>query len=133
MFCKNCGEELKNGESVCPKCGWSGTPQNQEKTSNGTGNKSSISINLNIIIKLALYIVAIVVICMSFNGANQIGKAAYNMRILRSVGGNSVAEAFYQYYGSFLYGVETFVRAVGIALGVIIAYIATTVKIYKKK
>lgn len=80
-----------------------------------------------IILEIILYIVAVVIIVMTFNGTGEIESAAYRMSTLRSVDGKSVAEAYYQYYGSFLYGLATVIKAFGIALGIVVAYIGSKI------
>lgn len=79
------------------------------------------------ILEIILYMAAVVIIVMTFNGTGEIESAAYRMSTLRSVGGESVAEAYYQYYGSFLYGLATVIKAFGIALGIVVAYIGSKI------
>lgn len=80
-----------------------------------------------LVFEIILYIVAIVIIAMTFDGSGEIERAAYKMSTLRSVDGKTVAEAYYQYYGSFLYGLATAIKAFGIALGIVVAYIGRKV------
>lgn len=80
-----------------------------------------------LVFEIILYIVAVVIIVMTFNGTEEIESAAYRMSTLRSVDGKSVAEAYYQYYGSFLYGLATVIKAFGIALGIVVAYIGSKI------
>jgi len=51
---------------------------------------------------------------------------------LRSIGGETVAEAYYQYYGSFLSGLENVVRGLGIGLGIVVTYIASKINIFER-
>lgn len=92
-------------------------------------NEEKKNSNFRIVFEVILYIVAIVIIRITFDGTNEIERAAYKMSNLRSVSGETVAEAYYQYYGTFLYGMSTVIKAFGIALGIVVAYIGS--KIYK--
>lgn len=142
MFCRNCGNELKNGEERCDKCGYVPTKKivsenYKNNISAMENNKDSMESKINnsqsenyvyrkkyrILIKIALYVLAIVVVSMSFETSNTLNRAAINMMDLRSVSGKTVDEAFYQYYGTFVNGLDNFVKMVGITCGVIIAYI----------
>lgn len=168
MFCKNCGNELKNKENICSKCGYEVSTgmiknnvnkQKQQckscvrditdeeyneyhgycrrcyeefQRNKKNDNKGNNVKTFNVILKIAVYIVAIIVVYMFFDGAEGIRNAARNMSNLRSVSGETIAEAYYQYYGKFLYGLETVIQALGIGLGVIIAYIAKKIDIYER-
>lgn len=153
MFCSKCGNELKLEEQFCGKCGSKTEEKEQilekdrkcklckknieEKIyqkydghcKNCYENKDKKPNKWLVIIKVVLYIVAIIVIIMTFDGADTIGIASSQMQNLRSVSGESIAEAYYQYYGTFLSGLETVIRALGITLGVVIAYIAKKIKV----
>ena len=168
MFCKNCGNELKNNEKICSKCGYEPATGMIKNNANKTkkqckscvrditdeeynkykgycsgcykeiernkkyNNKGSNVKSFNVILKIVVYILAIVIVSMFFYVVYSIGNAAKSMSNLRSVSGETVAEAYYQYYGKFLYGLETVIQALGIGLGVIIAYIAKKIDIYER-
>lgn len=135
MYCNECGTKLTEGEKFCSNCGkkieeeYVNTDIKEEEIKEEAKKNSNSILNnirprkLMVLIKLGLYILAVVVIIMFFNGADSIGRASYKMITLRSVSGETVAEAYYQYYGTFLSGLENVVRALGITCGVIIAYI----------
>lgn len=59
-------------------------------------NEEKKNSNFRIVFEVILYIVAIVIIRMTFDGTNEIERAAYKMSNLRSVSGETVAEAYYQ-------------------------------------
>lgn len=65
-------------------------------------------------------ILAIIVIIMFFVGASEMSENAYDMETLRSVGGQTVAEAYYQSHGGVISGQATVMRALGISLASII-------------
>ncbi len=153
MFCSKCGNELKDKEEFCGKCGNKAElkerslekhikcklcgknikEENYQKyngyCNNCYENKDRKPNKWLIIIKIVLYIIAIIVVIMAFDGADKIGIASNEMKNLRSIGGETVAEAYYQYYGTFLSGLESVIRALGITLGVVIAYIAKRLKV----
>lgn len=159
MFCKNCGNEIKEGEEFCGKCGYTiqkkvesnskqcktcvrDITEEESKRYGGyckrcyedihrkedNGEKPNMFMA---IVKLALYILAVVVVIMSFNAADDINSASYKMRNLRSVSGTSVDEAYYQYYGTFLGGIETSVKVLGMTSGVVIAYVGKKIKVHE--
>lgn len=126
MFCEKCGNEIKEGEKFCGKCGKS-IEQGEEKIN--VSNERKIESNQGApLIRLVLYIVAIIVIIMFFNGAGTIAEASDKMLTLRSVSGETVAEAYYQYYGRFLDGLAIVVRGLGITCGIVIGYIGRKFK-----
>ena len=136
MYCEKCGNELKEGEKFCAKCGASFEQENKkENVTENTVERTKNYIEKNVknnqsiqLVKLILYILAIVIVIMAFSGAGEIGKASENMLTLRSVGGGTVAEAYYQYYGRFLKGLATMVRALGLTCGIIVGYIGRKIK-----
>ena len=65
---------------------------------------------------------------MAFSSAGTIAEASNDMQNLRSVSGETIAEAYYQYYGTFLEGLATMVRALGITCGIIVGYIGRKIK-----
>lgn len=126
MFCEKCGNEIKEGEKFCGKCGKN---IEQEEVKNDISNEKKVGSNQGApLIRLVLYIVAIIVIIMFFNGAGTISEASDKMLSLRSVSGETVAEAYYQYYGRFLEGLAVVIRGLGITCGIIIGYIGRKFK-----
>lgn len=100
-----------------------------EESTNQTNSKDVQKSNSNgDFAQIFFYLLAIAVIIMFFIGAGEINTAGDNMSTLRSVGGKSVDEAFYQYYGKFLFGLVYVVRALGIALGGVLIYIGSKCK-----
>ena len=126
MLCENCGNVIKEGEKFCGKCGKS---IEQGEVKNNVSNERNTESNQGApLIRLVLYIVAIIVIIMFFNGAGTIAEASDKMLTLRSVSGETVAEAYYQYYGRFLEGLAIVIRGLGITCGIIIGYIGRKFK-----
>lgn len=120
MKCSKCGREVQEGWEFCNFCGErvdrTKVKENEKGTMENVNNKSKI-------IKVGIFIVAAIVVLMFFYGSNAITEAASRMEVLRSVGGETVAEAYYQYYGRFLSGLAIAVRALGITCGIVIAYV----------
>lgn len=161
MFCRNCGNQIENGEKICNKCGYEpnlnlihkkvdkqckycmrditeedynkygGYCKNCYQDANSYKNNNIRQYKFMVIIKLALYILAVVVVIMTFNGADTISRAGFGMRDIKSVSGKSIDEVYYQYYGTFLYGLETIIRAIGITSGVVIAYVGKKINVYE--
>lgn len=133
MYCEKCGNEIKEGEKFCAKCG--NNLEQEEIKKESTTEKAKDYVQKNIenkqpiqIVKLVLYILAIVIVIMTFSSAGTIAEASNDMQNLRSVSGETIAEAYYQYYGTFLEGLATMVRALGITCGIIVGYIGRKIK-----
>lgn len=133
MFCNKCGNEIKEGEKFCAKCG--NNLEQEEIKKENTTEKATDYVQKNVenkqpmqIVKLVLYILAIVIVVMAFSSAGTIAEASNDMQNLRSVSGETVAEAYYQYYGTFLEGLATMIRALGITCGIIVGYIGRKIK-----
>ncbi len=133
MYCEKCGNEIKEGEKFCAKCG--NNLEQEEIKKENTTEKATDYVQKNVenkqpmqIVKLVLYILAIVIVVMAFSSAGTIAEASNDMQNLRSVSGETVAEAYYQYYGTFLEGLATMIRALGITCGIIVGYIGRKIK-----
>lgn len=121
MFCEKCGNEIKEGEKFCGKCGSTiGQGENKNTVISDVKSDNNQSSPL---IKIILYIIAIIVVIMFFKCAGDIADAGSSMASIRSVGGETIAEAYYQDYGSFIKGIATVVRGIGITCGIVIGYI----------
>lgn len=131
MKCSKCNSEIKEGEEFCAQCGTRHQESEITKSQNNLKNIGKPSL-FTACIKVGLYILAIVVIIISFEGADNIENAGSNMRKLRSVSGETVAEAYYQYYGTFLNGVANIARVLGITCAVIIAYVSKKLNVYER-
>ena len=127
MFCRKCGNELKEGEKICSKCGFDMSVAFASKSSASTPETQSSQTKskntFNVIIAVVLLIIAFVVVKMSFEGADMIERAGSSMMRIESVSGNSIDEAYFQDYGRFLEGLAIVVKAIGITCGVVVAYI----------
>ena len=132
MFCRKCGNELKEGEKICSKCGFDMSVAAVSKSSAPTSEPQVSQIKrkgtFNVIIAVVLIIVAVVVIKMSFEGADTIERAGRSMMRIESVSGNSIDEAYFQDYGRFLEGLAVVVRAMGISCGIVVAYIGIKIE-----
>lgn len=133
MYCEKCGNEIKEGEKFCAKCG--NNLEQEEIKKENTTEKATDYVQKNVenkqpmqIVKLVLYILAIVIVVMAFSSAGTIAEASNDMQNLRTVSGETVAEAYYQYYGTFLEGLATMIRALGITCGIIVGYIGRKIK-----
>ena len=133
MYCEKCGNEIKEGEKFCAKCG--NNLEQEEIKKENTTEKATDYVQKNVenkqpmqIVKLVLYILAIVIVVMAFSSAGTIAEASNDMQNLRSVSGETVAEAYYQYYGTFLEGLATMIRVLGITCGIIVGYIGRKIK-----
>jgi|GEM_PF-3275164 len=78
--------------------------------------------------KYSHYVIAIIILALVFNGTATMVENAERMEILRSQGGTSVAEAYYQMHGSVLIGQATVFRGLGVAFAATIIYLGELVK-----
>jgi hypothetical protein len=88
---------------------------------------------LNYVKRFAHFAVALIVVLFFFIGAGSIGKHAHKMELLRSQGGTSVAEAYYQAHGGALAGDATVDRGMGLGLAAIIIYLGELLNKGKEK
>lgn len=91
-----------------------------QKTENVQNTQKPPVQNDGSFMQLLCYVAAIAIVVMCFIGADQIAKASKDMISLRSVGGKTVAEAYYQDYGKFLDGLTYVVRAISIGFGALL-------------
>ncbi|MEE0866072.1 MAG: zinc ribbon domain-containing protein [Clostridia bacterium] len=134
MKCSKCGNELNDKDEFCTKCGEKIKIKENNIKIKEDINTSYINKKTNkniVILKVVVFIIAVVVVIMFFNGAESVENAGMKMSNLRSVGGETVAEAYYQYYGTFLGGLSTVIKGLGITCGVIILYIGSKLKVYE--
>lgn len=139
-LCGKCGKELLDNVEFCPKCGHPFSMVNENATPDTVNesietesadknltmpqyNQSNNAIRLpekkqdsgmKRLVALCLWIVAIIVFIMSMSGAGAMASAAKEMMRITSVGGNSIAEAYYQSHGEVYMGMATVFRAFGI-------------------
>ncbi len=100
-FCPNCGNEM-NG-TICERCGYG----------INTVNKKS-GTNLNLIVSIICFAVAGVILLLSIVAFANISKGAANLQDLRSVAGDTVAEAYYNECGRVYSGFGIFVIIFGL-------------------
>ena len=134
MKCSKCGNELNDKDEFCTKCGEKIKMKEKNVISKEKTNVSDINKKPNkniVILKVVIFILALVVVIMFFNGAESVKQSSSSMLNLRSVGGKSVDEAYYQYYGTFLGGLSTAIKGLGITCGVIILYIGSKLKVHE--
>lgn len=127
MFCRNCGVEFDDKNSVCPKCGWDNTKEmkNDNNQTCARYNDGFVSqSSFDAFMKIAFFIAAVAVVIICFSAASEIDIASSNMTSLRSVSGTSVNEAYYNYYGRFISGIAGAVRAMGVTFGGALIYLA---------
>ena len=127
-FCKNCGKELPSDAICCPNCGERQTeaqtpPVNQsapvsQPTPTYQPPVAKPHINVMAIVWFA---VGGLELLLSIIAGFMIMGGAGDMSTLRSVGGESVAEYFYQYSGAVNKGIAVAVFAFGFFGGGIFA------------
>ena len=88
---------------------------------------------MNYVKRFAHYVVALIVVLFFFIGASGIDKNAHEMELLRSKGGTSVAEVYYQSHGGVLSGEATVNRGLGVSFAALIIYLGELLNKGSKK
>lgn len=112
-FCKNCGTEIQEGKILCENC--TPRPVIQQKPNTVHPKSNTLTWILAGVLFVATIMIAIFGIKAgkSFDYASkQLTIASANMDI-KSVGGESIAEAFYQANGTQAWGFSNFSEAMG--------------------
>ena len=129
MYCPKCGKEIADNSMTCPFCGFdfstvdsdinksesevsfaSEIPQDQTKL-----QAQSKQVKRVFNAKLLVFcVLALIIVIMSFMAASNISNGGYQIMQIKSVGGQTLEEAYYQQLGSIYSGYAMFVRACGI-------------------
>ncbi|EKS4344782.1 zinc ribbon domain-containing protein [Clostridium botulinum] len=116
MICPKCSNNIDDDSLFCSFCGSTVKRDTEVKISKDTNtNTNSSNTNSGIFFVLGV-IIAIVGCALFFISAQQISEAAESMIEIKSVSGDSVAEAYYQEVGKALKGFAMFCRALGISI-----------------
>lgn len=119
-YCEKCGKEIPDGNGLCPNCGASGNaPQNPAQ---GTPYLAVRKQNVDIV-SIVCFAVAGLILILSLVACFKIMGGAGDMSSLRSVGGTTVAEAYYNYCGAVYGGFALFVMAFGLFASGLLAYL----------
>ncbi|NFA60248.1 hypothetical protein K8O96_16410 [Clostridium sporogenes] len=114
MICSKCSNNIDDDSLLCSFCGSTVKRDNEVKVSKDINTKTS-NTNGGIFLGLGI-IIAIVGCVLFFISAQQISEAAESIIEIRSVSGDSIAEAYYQGIGKALKGFAMFCRALGISI-----------------
>jgi predicted nucleic acid-binding Zn ribbon protein len=127
MYCPKCGKEIMDEEKVCPNCGFDFSTVDSDGSQSQVRLESEIPHNqvesqeqdkqvkrvFNT--KLLIFcVLALIIISLSFMAANNISDGGYQIMQIKSVGGQTLEEAYYQQLGSIYSGYAMFIRACGI-------------------
>ena len=89
--------------------------------SSGNGGTSTVGV--------ILFLVGVAIIIMTFVGAGRMTEYGDVMsRITLASGYDTIEEAYYDAYGEVITGFSIVLRAIGLALGLIVSYIGTQIK-----
>lgn len=114
MICSKCSNNIDDDSLFCSFCGSTVKRDTEVKVSKDINTKTS-NTNGGIFLGLGI-IIAIVGCVLFFISAQQISEAAESIIEIRSVSGDSIAEAYYQGIGKALKGFAMFCRALGISI-----------------
>ncbi|MGO5064586.1 hypothetical protein FDF31_07785 [Clostridium sporogenes] len=116
MICSKCSNNIDDDSLFCSFCGSTIKRDTEVKVSKDINTKTS-STNTNGGIFVGLVITIAIVGCvLFFISAQQVSEAAESIIEIRSVSGDSIAEAYYQGIGKALKGFAMFCRALGISI-----------------
>lgn len=121
MFCPKCGSEAEDGTNTCLNCGLKFDSIYQEKTnkvlSDNVSQRNNVTTGVviqNLIFKIIFWGLAVVVLVMFFMAASSISKGGTEIMQIRSVGGETLEEAYYEQLGNIYSGLAMVSRALGI-------------------
>lgn len=135
-YCKKCGNEVPGDAVCCPKCGEKidsesnmninqpsvdNSDQSGYVYQNGNAYQSTVKKSNVNIMSIVWFAVGGLVLLLSIIAGFMIMGGAGDMTTLRSVGGETVAEYFYQYSGTVNKGIALAVFAFGFFGGGIFA------------
>lgn len=127
MFCPKCGITIEEGEAVCPNCGLDTAIVNQNPNSVVTHSvTNSVTLNAKLINKNIRFIyfgLAAVVLIMFFIAASNIVAGGNEIMQIRSVGGKTLEEAYYNELGSIYVGYAMISRALGIFFASVLVWL----------
>lgn len=142
MFCPKCGTPIDAAVEVCPNCGTaiprttptentpveSVSPEQQVKshdvpTPTPVYTLASTPAKKYAALRIVYFLLAALVLLLSFSAASSISSAGLNIASIESVGGKTLEEAYYQYSGELYLGYATIARTVGIFFAAVLAYL----------
>jgi hypothetical protein len=139
-FCPNCGAQAEIGAKFCLNCGFEfDTFQNQNDSSpyaayeaqqQQSANESPVSEKKpkGIPYMYVMFGFAFAILIMAFLAANSIKTGGDGIRIIQSVGGQTLEEAYYSELGIVYSGFAMFVRAAGLFFAAVLAWLGLRTK-----
>ena len=123
MICPKCGANVTDEYKICPQCGLELTKAN----ANTDGVQTDVGSNMPPLlppiqnqgnstnIKLIIFCtIALIIFIMSFVAANNISDGGNQIMQIKSVGGQTLEEAYYGKLGNIYSGYAMFIRVCGI-------------------
>ena len=121
MFCSKCCKEIPDGSISCPICG--AANGNTSFANSGAAPMPVQKTDLNKIISIVLFAVAGIILILSLIACIKISGGAAELVDLHSVGGGTVAEAYYNECGAVYGGLAMFVISFGLFAGGMLSYL----------
>lgn len=132
-ICPHCGASIEEEYKICPNCGYDVASQKSatngfaspremdmpEAPSTPVAAKGTIFQSKKTVVFLIL---AVIVFIMSLVAGNQISNAASQIGQIRSVGGQTLEEAYYVQLNNLYSGYAVFVRTCGVFFAGIFIY-----------
>lgn len=138
MFCPKCGAALAEESRKCERCGYERTdppagndpaPAAPELTQalSSAGSKAQEKLlaffRNSPLLRLVFFALALLVLILSFHAAHCVATGGTYIASIESVGGKTLAEAYYQYLGTVYAGYAAMIRATGIFFASVLAHI----------
>lgn len=140
--CPECNKEVNDHNLVCPFCGYpfnenqkklykeirdNNTTQNNpmpEKNNNVyVQNTKAKGTDWNKVLKIGLWVIAGLIFIMSITAASSISKGGISIGEIRSVGGETMEEAYYEYLGFIYVGMAAVVRMMGLFFASVLGWL----------
>lgn len=115
-YCSKCGKEISEADEFCPNCG--GMANKPESTP-----VSGVVLNKTNIISIVCFVMAGLILIISLIACIKISGGAHELSVMRSVAGDTIAEAYYNECGAVYGGLAMFVMAFGLFASSIISYL----------
>lgn len=121
MYCEKCGAKLVEGEFMCSICGYDFRDTNVTETEIVIEDNSFLDKIINKL-DLIYFIIAIVVFVLFLMAASNVSSAGEAISEIRSVGGETLEEAYYQSSYGLYSGISMALFATGITLSSILVW-----------
>ena len=132
MFCPKCGTAFEDGSLKCEKCGYEivNAPEPVDHSEPPVPNsapldekKPKASLKRFSVPQIVLFVMAALILIISLYAAGRVVSGGMSIGSIESVGGRTLAEAYYQDLGTVYAGYAAAIRAMGFFFASVLAYL----------